>query len=190
MSGDQGREERTLEIAERVSQVLEEHGAPCALIGAMALAAHGYPRMTEDVDLATATDPFGVLRKVADALRSEGFSVELSEPDAQDPLGGVLTVESKGADPVQVVNFLNPLSTGPSLGADAVASATAVQDSGLKVVDLAHLVALKLYAGGPKSIADVSELLERNRDADIDSIRSVCRAHGLEDELTSILDKL
>src|SRR5579883_602911 len=37
----------------------------------------------------------------------------------------------------------------------------------LSVVDLAHLVALKLYAGGPKGKLDVIELLSRNPEADV-----------------------
>lgn len=190
MTPAQDSEERTLQVAERVSEVLEEHGVSSALIGAMALAAHGYPRMTEDVDLATATDPFGVLQLVARTLEAEGFEVKLATPDAQDPLGGVLTVSGEDSDPVQVVNFLNPLAPGSSLGADAVASAVAVEGSRLKVVDLVHLVALKLYAGGPKSLADISELLDRNRDADLEALQRVCRAHGLADDLELVLSRL
>lgn len=189
MTPVQDREERTLQVAERVAEVLEEHGAPSALIGAMALAAHGYPRMTEDVDLATATDPFGVLPQVARVLESEDLEVNLATPDAQDPLGGVLTVASSESDPVQVVNFINPLAPGSSLGADAVAGAVPVEGSRLKVVDLAHLVALKLYAGGPKSVADVTELLDRNPDADLEALRRLCQTYGLADDLEAVLSK-
>ena len=49
---------------------------------------------------------------------------------------------------------------------------------------IAQLVALKLYAGGYKSKADIVELLARNPEADLDEIRSVCsryRLSGLEE---------
>jgi hypothetical protein len=48
----------------------------------------------------------------------------------------------------------------------------------LAVVDLPHLVALKLYAGGRKSMVDVLELLDRNPDADRARIRDLCARFG------------
>jgi len=181
------RDRRTLEAAERVAALLGEYGADCALIGALALAVHGYPRSTGDVDLATATDPYGVLAKLSRQLRDEGFEVRFNEPDAQDQLGGMLNIERDDIDPVQVVNFLNPFTAGISLGREAVEAALPLEGSSLRVVDLPHLIALKLFAGGPKSQADVEELLARNTDVDLDSVRSVCRSHGLEDELEAVL---
>jgi hypothetical protein len=59
----------------------------------------------------------------------------------------------------------------------------------LKLVPLPQLVALKLYAGGLKSKADILELLRRNPDANLDDIRAVCkryRLHGLKDVLAEI----
>jgi hypothetical protein len=51
--------------------------------------------------------------------------------------------------------------------------------SGLRIVPLAHLVALKLYAGGTKSRADIVELLARNPDADMAAIRHLCQSWRL-----------
>ncbi|NNC02480.1 hypothetical protein HJC10_06385 [Corallococcus exiguus] len=44
------RQERTIQIAERVVGLLEQHGISAAVIGAIALAVHYYPRQTEDFD--------------------------------------------------------------------------------------------------------------------------------------------
>jgi hypothetical protein len=41
------------------------------------------------------------------------------------------------------------------------------------------LVALKLYAGGTKSRADIVELLAHNPDADMAAIRSLCHSWRL-----------
>jgi hypothetical protein len=46
--------------------------------------------------------------------------------------------------------------------------------SRLRLVPLPHLVALKLYAGGMKSRADIVELLVRNPNADTTAIRELC----------------
>ena len=136
------------------------------LIGAVAVAVHGYPRATEDVDLAAATD-LATLRIVGDEFAAQGCTVRLGEPDAEDSLGGVLTIVRDDTDPVQIVNYANPFRPGSgALAAEAIDSATAGSIGSLAVVDLPHLVALKLYAGGAKSKLDVVELLARNSEAD------------------------
>ena len=175
-------EEETLELAIEVVGALEAHGARAAVIGAVALAVHGYPRATEDLDLATAVD-LPTLRLVSAALRTKGYSVRLGEPDAEDPLGGVLSIVRDGADPVQVVNYANPYRPGSgALAEDAVSTAMPATLGSLAVVDIAHLIALKLYAGGIKSTLDVAELLARNHAADRDAIGDVCTRFGLAEE--------
>lgn len=175
--------DRTLEAAEEVARALAGEGAPVAIIGAMALAAHGYVRRTRDFDLGTATDPFGALRRVRQALAKRGFQATLREPDADDPLGGVLVVRPRGGSPIEVVNFLNPFSPSRGkVGIEAVQSARPLQEGGLPVVGLPHLVALKLYAGGRKSELDVLELLSCNPEADREAIREVCERFRLGEE--------
>ena len=61
--------------------------------------------------------------------------------------------------------------------------------SSLKLTPLPQLVALKLYAGGLKSKADIFELLLRNPDADLNDIIATCqryRLHGLEEIIAEI----
>jgi hypothetical protein len=70
--------------AEEVAGVLEPRGVGAVVIGAVALAAHGYVRFTEDLDLGVNTD-LGTLKRVAEALRTAGFHVEFRQPDGQDP---------------------------------------------------------------------------------------------------------
>jgi hypothetical protein len=188
---EESRDERTLEVVEHVNRLLGDFGIESALIGAAALAVHGYSRATEDLDLAVATDPFSTLRLVSDRLRSEfGVGVDLITPDPDDPLGGVLTIRGEGFDPVQVVNFLNPLSENINPGPAAVKNAVPglIEHSSIRVVDIPHLVALKLYAGGYKSRLDVLELLARNPNISIDGLRDVCAPFGLLPALERVLD--
>ena len=53
------------------------------------------------------------------------------------------------------------------------------EDSPLKIVPIPQLIALKLYAGGHKSKANIDELLARNPDLELDGVRSVCARYGL-----------
>ena len=75
-------------------------------------------------------------------------------------------------------------------GGEAIRSARTQLAPSLKVVDLPHLVALKLYGGGAKGKLDVIELLERNASAPVNEVRQVCRRFGLDEPLEQILSEL
>ncbi len=184
---DDGRGARTFALAERVRASLERHGASPVLIGAIALAQHRYVRATVDVDLA-ANAPLGVLRAVRDELAGAGFDARLEEPDPQDPLGGVLTVEGRDFDPVQVVSFEGKF---PALVTEALAHSKPFGDPAFPVVvpDLPRLIAFKLYAGGRKSELDILELIDRNPDLDLAELRAFCKRLNLDRELMKILDE-
>jgi hypothetical protein len=183
-------------MAEQIFRILQQHEIPAAVIGAAALAAHGYPRATRDFDLATNTDPFPAFRRLEEALRREGFEVEFDAPDADDALGGVLRVKGDDFERVEIVNFYNPwpgARDGSILAREALSEAKMVlsPESPLRVVSLPYLIALKLYAGGRKATNDVLELLERNRDhLDLAGLRDVCNRHGLGAALEPLLTEL
>lgn len=186
------RGEKTLAIAEDVARILKEHNASSAIIGGIALAIHGYPRATRDLDLGTNIgNPSTTFPAVATILRKQGLDVHVSMPDDSDPLGGVMTVRGDDFDPVQVVNFYNPMNASiRSPGGRAVRDATLIVDgSDLKVVDLDYLIALKLFAGGRKSELDVLELLAHNEDADLAKIQETCTRFGLGEHFEEILSK-
>lgn len=182
-----------IRLAERVAAVASELGMSTALIGATALAAHNYVRGTADIDLAIAIDPFRELRRLEDRLKREGFRTELNLPDAEDSLGGVLRVwaTAEDDDPVEVVNFHNPLSPSSNPGLEAVQTATPIGAStSLRCATLPHLIALKLYAGGRRDQADVLELLRRNPGADRARIREVCARYGSEQVLEELIGEV
>jgi hypothetical protein len=161
-----------IQAAEEIAAVLQSQGVGAVVIGAVALAAHGYVRFTEDLDLGVNTD-LDTLNRVADALRTGGYDVEIREPDGEDPLGGVVDVRGPFGL-VQIVNYggrFLAVIDGGLAAADTVIR----PGSHLRIVPLPHLVALKLYAGGTKSRADIVELLSRNPDADTAAIRDICR---------------
>ncbi len=190
------RQERTIQVAERVADVLQQYEVHTAVIGAVALAVHLYPRYTEDFDLAVNTEPFPKLRRVEEALQKEGFEVRFDAPDAEDALGGVLRVMGDDFEPIEVVNFYNPWPGARDctvLAREALREAKVElsPESPLRVVSLPYLIALKLYAGGRKATNDVLELLERNRDhLDLAGLRDVCNRHGLGGTLEPLLTEL
>jgi len=107
----------------------------------------------------------------------------LREPDGDDPLGGVIDVRGPFGL-VQIVSFADRF---PAVIDEAVRASTLSVRAGspLKLVPLPHLIALKLYAGGHKAKSDIVELLARNPDLDVESVRKLCRSYRLKG-----LDKL
>ena len=176
----------TLRAAERVAVLLQGHGIPSVVIGAVALAAYKYVRFTEDLDLGVDAE-FSAMRALVTALREDGFTAEFREPDEDDPLGGVIDV-SGPFGLVQIVNFGNrfPAAIHDALAGDDI---LVTPGGNLRIVPLPQLIALKLYAGGSKAKADIVELLRRNPDADLDQIRNVCRRYRLRG-LSALLREL
>lgn len=165
-----------LQAAEEVVGILKQHRVDAVVIGAVALAAHHYVRQTDDVDLGVNAD-LPTLRTLVEALRRNGFAADLREPDATDPLGGVIDVTG----PFGLLQIVSYADRFPAVIEDAVHRAKLVVRAGspLRLVPLPHLIALKLYAGGYKSKADIVELLAHNPDADLDEIRTLCRRYRL-----------
>lgn len=178
--------ESNLQAAERVVSLLGEYGVPAVVIGAVALAAYRYVRHTEDIHLGVDAD-LPKMRALTAALRDEGFVVDFHEPDGDDPLGGVIDV-SGPFGLIQVVSFANRF---PAVIRDALAGddVRIRPGSELRLVPIAQLVALKLYAGGSGSKSDIVELLRRNPEADFDAIRNTCRRYRLRG-LDAVLEEL
>ncbi len=165
-----------LAAAEEVVDILRRHHIEAVVIGAVALAAYHYVRQTDDLDLAVNVPPTQMI-EVVRSLERAGYAAEFHPPDADDPLGGVTDVTGPFGQ-IQIISFAERF---PAVVEDAIRESTLLvrADSALRLVPLPHLVALKLYAGGIKSKADIVELLARNPEADLSAIRSVCQRYRL-----------
>jgi hypothetical protein len=182
-------------LANRVAGEARGLGIQTALIGASALAANNYLRGTVDMDLASRVD-LPKLRELESHLQKVGLRTRLSMPDEDDNLGGVLRVwereddEGDPIDVVEVVNFLNPFRPRPNPAADAIRNALPLDHaSELRYAQLADLVALKLYAGALRDLADVVELLVHNPAADLDEIRTTCKRYGFDAVLEDLISQ-
>lgn len=184
----------SLALAEQVAETARQLGFDSALIGAAALAVHRYTRGTEDIDLAVAVDPDRDLVAIGNALVSRGLQTRIRLPDDED-LGGMLTVwasvdeDGQPADVVEVVNFHNPLRIVSTPAKPAIARARALPGSPLRCVTIEDLIAFKLYAGGLMDHADIVELLARNPDADLATVRSVAAPFDTDGQLEALIDE-
>lgn len=165
-----------LREAERIAGLLEPEGMEFVVIGAIALAAHRYVRFTHDVDLGVNANP-AQMKRILEVLQSKGYDAIFHEPDASDPLAGVIDI-SGSFGLVQIVSFENrfPAAIRDALAGEDIRTRP---DGELRIMPIPQLVALKLYAGGWKSLADIVELLRRNPEADLREIGDTCRRYRL-----------
>jgi hypothetical protein len=136
-----------------IARSLDQAGIPYAVCGALALAIHGHPRATKDIDLITPPEHVPTLKAIA---RTHGFTIEalpmsfsasgITVHRVSRLVGAqILTldiIEGAGAlDPVWATREQHPTERGP-----------------IWVVSRQGLVTMKLAAGRPQDIADLARL--------------------------------
>jgi len=143
----------------RLTQRLNVEGIPYALLGGLALAEHGYPRLTEDIDLLLT--PSG-LERFRQQLVGRGYRPAFSgaEKTFRDTETGVrIEIVTAGEYPgdglPKPVAFPDPATPG-----------VAVEREGIRVVALEKLIELKLASGMSaahrlRDLADVQDLIAR-----------------------------
>lgn len=136
---------------------LEASGTDYALCGGVALAIHGAPRATQDIDLLLLPDNIGALRAVAYGC---GFTLESFPMDFASGLTIQRFTKLIGSTPLMLdVLFVN--GSLEKVWADR--QTVAFQGGTVRVVSRDGLIALKLAAGRPQDVADVKRLEELSR---------------------------
>jgi hypothetical protein len=148
---------RLHETLRDLTKKLDEFGISYVVIGGMALTAHGYARMTEDIDILI-TRP--ELKRLHEKIVGLGYKREfagaknLRDTNTLVKIEFVLTGDYPGSGKVQPVSFPNPSDTDP------------VVKDGVKFIGLARLVELKLASGmtggadRAKDLVDVQQLIK------------------------------
>jgi hypothetical protein len=162
----------------RLTKDLEEHAIPYAVIGAVALLAHGYKRLTEDIDLLMTREG---LEKFHQELIGLGYAPAF--PGAKKKLRS--TIDGVSIEVMTTGEYPGDGKPKPVSMPDPEAASTDIK--GIRYVTLEKLIELKLASGisAPhrlKDLADVQELIKiKNLDADFaDNLDPYVRAKYLE----------
>jgi hypothetical protein len=140
----------------KLGRDLEEHGIEYAIIGAVALTAHGYPRFTADVDLILTTEGLEKFHRELVGLgyrpAFEGAKKKLRSTLNGVPIEIIIEGEYPGDGKPKPVSFPHP-------------STASVEIVGVRVITLEKLIELKLASGmtAPdrlKDLADIQELIK------------------------------
>lgn len=150
------RREAVEETLARVARRLQEEGIDYALIGGMALVAHGFVRFTNDVDLLTTPEGLARIheRLVGRGYRPvfEGARKKLRDTQTGIEVELITSGEYPGDGKPKAVRFPDPKDV-------------AVDRDGIRVISLPKLIELKLAAGLSaehrrlRDLADVQDLI-------------------------------
>jgi hypothetical protein len=145
-----------LEI-KNLTAALDAGGVDYALCGGVALAIHGVPRATQDIDLLVRPEDLASLRRVA---RACGFNLESLPMDFSS--GVTIQRFTKLIDGQPLM--LDALLVGAPLERAWAGRQTAEIEGGrMRVVSREALISLKLAAGRPQDLVDVQRLQETRR---------------------------
>ena len=134
-------------------RIMTEHGVEFAICGGHAVACHGYPRMTMDVDILLLPTIENAKRIIA-SLEQFGFGQAGIPPAAFTREGTAITL---GEQPNQV-DLLTSMSREPV--GNIMQNAVWGELAGINVrfVSRDDLLEAKRQAGRPKDLADLDEL--------------------------------
>ena len=136
---------------------LERHGVPYAVAGALALAIHGVPRATTDIDLLVRRDDVEAILEVA---RARGFRVQAFPMRFSD---GLEVRRSSKVD-ATVMLTLDLLLVNENLEPVwASRERVATERGDVWVVSRQGLIEMKAWAGREQDLADIRRLRELDR---------------------------
>ena len=128
-----------------------------ALCGGVALAIHGVPRATQDIDLLVRPEDLSRLREVA---RACGFVLESFPMDFASGITIQRFTKLISGQPLMLDALL---VAGPLDGAWKGRQSAEIEGGHVRVVSRESLIALKLAAGRPQDLVDVQRLQEVHR---------------------------
>jgi hypothetical protein len=145
-------EETTALLAE-----LERHGVPYAVAGALALAIHGVPRATTDIDLLVRREALEAALEVASA---RGFGVQALPMRFSDGLEVRRTTKVEANEMLTLDLLLVNANLEPVwAGRERVLTG----GGDIWVVSRAGLIEMKAWAGREQDLADIRRLRELDR---------------------------
>jgi hypothetical protein len=136
---------------------LERRMIPYAVAGALALAIHGVPRATTDIDLLVRPEDVDALLSVA---RARGFGIEALPMRFSDGMEVRRVTKAEGADLLTLdLLLVNPNLEPIWASRERVPS----QRGDFSVVSRDGLIQMKAWAGRPQDLADIQRLQELDR---------------------------
>ena len=151
---------------EKIAELLARHGVEYIVIGGLAEALHGSPRVTYDIDLCYRRTKEN-LQRLAEALRELKPTLRGAPPDLPFiidarslALGSNFTFNTN-AGPLDLLGWVEPIGDYDALVKHAFT--TRIGDLDLKLIDLDDLIRIKEHIRRPKDQESLRQLLAIKR---------------------------
>ncbi len=167
-------------LLEAIGAILSEKKVAWATIGALAVAYHGVVRASLDADALITLRNSGIDSDIlVDALRAMGLKVELREGQTGDPLGFVIRIQDASENQVDLIGGIRRLD--PEFFQRAAQAD--LDGLNLRMASIEDLLALKIFAGGPRDLEDAEGILAvSGPKVDKELLTSLCRRFGGREE--------
>lgn len=157
-----------LASVEAIAAALEDAGVRYLVVGGLAVAVHGYGRLTKDVDMVIALDRDNILRAFQ-ALAQQDYRplLPVDPTDFADPDTRASWIANKHMQVMQLTSEMHPRTPIDIFVAEpfdfdaeyAVAARYPLPNrASLTVVSRATLIAMKTEAGRPLDLVDIQQL--------------------------------
>jgi hypothetical protein len=159
-----------------IGKVLDENRVKWAVIGAMAVAYHGWVRASLDADAMLSLRGSDLdIDQLAEKIRSMGLRPEIRMGEPGDPLGFVLRIMDEAGNQADLIGGIRKLDPGFW---DRVIEEE-WQGARFSFASAEDLIALKLFAGGPKDLEDAEGVIRVQAGSlDPDLLRKLCKGFG------------
>lgn len=167
-----------------VIALLRSEGIDYAVIGAMAASVHGSVRASLDADAITFMSPQAAA-PLERRFSAAGFGATLRTGDPDDPIPALLALTDSHRNRVDLLVGLRGLDRS------ALDRTIEVPFKGvaLRVIGREDFIAMKVYAGGPRDLADAAAALRRSPTSlDLPLLRGLAADYGRH--AAEVLEKL
>lgn len=138
-----------------ITDILNSLKIDYCLIGGFAVAIHGVPRFTDDLDFLVHPDIKNINSELEILIKEKNGTVNFIKADLNDPLGDVFQI-TLNDNQIDLITAKTPLD----FTALTRARSEIFQSIPLNIVSAEDLILLKLNAGGPQDLYDVAGILQ------------------------------
>jgi predicted nucleotidyltransferase len=138
-----------------ITKILNTLNIRYCLIGGLAVAIHGIPRFTDDLDFLVGPEIRDVFKELENCINEKDGTINYIGAEQADPMGDVIQI-SLLDNHIDLITAKWPHEFAALTRAKSVSYQTIT----LSVVSPEDLILLKLKAGGPQDLYDVAGILQ------------------------------
>ena len=159
-----------------VVDILAKEKVPYAVVGAFAASFYGTVRASMDADAIISLAATALTAQVlGEIFRRAGLRADYHEGDRDDPLRGVIKVQDKYRNQVDLITGIRGMDEG------AFERRTVVTFLKQKIflIGAEDFIAMKIFAGSPKDLGDARGVLEVSRqNINVSLLKKITKKYG------------